>query len=221
MGAVQEPSFRKRTGYHAGLLGGFAAMAAALLIMGNVATRDSILERQKEDLLSTLNQVIPHELYDEGLLDNNLPFNVDNGETLTVYRAVRNESVTAVAYQVIGNGYAGAIDILMGVDAKGKLLGVRVVSHAETPGLGDKIEPEKSDWVFAFDGKSLGDPAEEQWAVRKDGGIFDQFSGATITPRGVVSAVRDGLKFFQRHKGELLARAPVVSTPSADGKQGS
>ncbi len=220
MGAVREPSFRKRTGYHAGLLGGFAAMAAAFLIMGNIATRDSIAERQKEDLLATLNQVIPHELYDEGLLNNTLPFEAGKGETLTVYRAVRNESVTAVAYQVTGNGYAGDIDILMGVDAKGALLGVRVVAHAETPGLGDKIEPEKDDWVFDFNGKSLGDPTEDQWAVKKDGGIFDQFSGATITPRAVVSAVRDGLMFFRKHKGELLARAPVVATPT-EVKQGS
>ena len=82
---------------------------------------------------------------------------------------------------------------------------VRVIKHKETPGLGDKIEPVKSHWIFAFDGKSLGDPPAEKWAVKKDGGVFDQFAGATITPRGVVKAVKGGLDFFDKQRAQLLA----------------
>ena len=218
MSAVPETALRKRIGYHAILLGGFATLAAALLMMGNLATRDSILQRQQEDLLASLNQVIPASLYDEGLLDHNLAFTDGQGTAHTIYRAVRNGQVTAVAYQVIGNGYAGDIALLMGVDGSGRLLGVRVLAHAETPGLGDKIEPEKSHWIDAFVGRSLGDPSEDRWGVRKDGGAFDQFTGATITPRGVVAAIKDGLLFFREHKGELLARLPsiTVSDPKGD-----
>jgi electron transport complex protein RnfG len=105
---------------------------------------------------------------------------------------------------VSGNGYAGAIDCIMGIDRTGKITGVRVIVHKETPGLGDKIEAAKNLWIFAFDGKSLGDPAADKWAVKKDGGVFDQFAGATITPRGVVKAVKGGLEFFDKNRAQLL-----------------
>ena len=93
---------------------------------------------------------------------------------------------------------------MMGMDKDGAVLGVRVVAHAETPGLGDKIERGKSDWILSFDGRSLSNTSSERWRVKKDGGDFDQFAGATITPRAVVHGVESGLKFFQRHKAELL-----------------
>jgi electron transport complex protein RnfG len=105
---------------------------------------------------------------------------------------------------VAGNGYAGRIVCMMGVDKDGHVLGVRIIKHKETPGLGDKIEPDKSDWIHAFEGKFLGDPPAEKFAVKKDGGVFDQFAGATITPRGVVKAVKGGLEFFAREKARLL-----------------
>ena len=92
----------------------------------------------------------------------------------------------------------------MAVDSDGRTLGVRVLKHSETPGLGDKIEVKKVPWVKSFDGKSLVDPALEKWAVKKDGGIFDQFAGATITPRAVVKAVKGGMDFFTAHKAEII-----------------
>ena len=110
-----------------------------------------------------------------------------------------------VAFQMIAKGYGGDIRLLLGVDADGRLLGVRVLSHAETPGLGDKIETAKSGWALGFDGLSLGNPPVDRWKVKKDGGRFDQFSGATITPRAVVAAVRRGLEFFARQKAVILA----------------
>ncbi|MHA5866058.1 electron transport complex subunit RsxG, partial [Pseudomonas aeruginosa] len=103
------------------------------------------------------------------------------------------------------DGYSGAIQLLVGVTAQGRLLGVRVVAHKETPGLGDRIELAKSPWVHGFDGKSLGDPADAGWAVKKDGGTFDQFAGATVTPRAVVRAVHKALRYFDANRERLLA----------------
>jgi electron transport complex protein RnfG len=125
--------------------------------------------------------------------------------------------VEAVVFQVTGYGYAGRILCMMGVDREGRILGVRVLKHAETPGLGDKIEPAKADWIHRFEGKSLGNPPPEQFAVKKDGGVFDQFAGATITPRAVVKAVKGGLEFFTREKSVLLGDSVGAGLPAKDG----
>ncbi|MDD1651077.1 MAG: RnfABCDGE type electron transport complex subunit G, partial [Methylococcaceae bacterium] len=98
----------------------------------------------------------------------------------------------------------GPITLMMGIDKSGTVLGVRVVAHAETPGLGDKIEREKSPWVLAFDQRSLTNTPPERWRVKKDGGDFDQFAGATITPRAVVRGVEAGLQLFRKHRSEWL-----------------
>ena len=127
-----------------------------------------------------------------------------NGAPLTVYRARRDGHVAAVVFKVEGKGYAGPVASMMAVDRDGRIVGVRVVAHKETPGLGDKIEPAKDRWIFAFEGKSLGAPPPEKFAVKKDGGVFDQFAGATITPRAVVNSVKGGLEFFGREKSKLL-----------------
>lgn len=99
----------------------------------------------------------------------------------------------------------------MAVAADGTILGARVLSHTETPGLGDKIEIGKDDWIEAFAGRSLADPGPAGWKVRRDGGVFDQFSGATITPRAVVGTIHRGLTLFDRHRAELLAPLPPRS----------
>jgi len=109
-----------------------------------------------------------------------------------------------VAFETARKGYSGEIRLLLGIDENGKLLGVRVLKHTETPGLGDKIEVNRSDWITRFNGLSLGNPPEAQWAVKKDGGPFDQFAGATITPRAVVNGIRDGLRLFAAHRKTLL-----------------
>ena len=209
MSAVGEPSYRKRIGYQAGLLGGFSTMAAILLISGHEVTREDILARQQEDLKASLSHVIPPGIHDNDLLSGTLSIPLEDGGKRVVYRAMSQNQVTGVAYQVKGLGYAGTIDIIMGVDAEGELLGARVLSHAETPGLGDKIESAKNDWILGFTGLSLVNPDESRWKVKKDGGDFDQFSGATITPRAVVGAIKDGLLFFRDHQDALLS-PPVV-----------
>jgi len=107
-------------------------------------------------------------------------------------------------FKVFGKGYGGEIVVLMAVDKAGTLLGARVLRHTETPGLGDKIEAAKSDWIDGFAGRKLDGT---MWAVKKDGGDFDQFAGATITPRAVVKAVKEGLETFARHRAEILGES--------------
>jgi len=214
MNTVTEPAYRKRLGYQAGLLGGFALLSAALLIIGNLSTHAVIEERLDEDLRSSLERVIPSTLYSNNLLDNPLQVTDAQDRQVLVYRGIRDHQVTAVAFRIFGNGYAGEIELILGLDSDGRILGVRVLSHAETPGLGDKIEDRKSDWILGFNGKSLENTTTAQWHVKKDGGEFDQFTGATITPRGVVKAIHQGLDFYREHRGELLALSHATDKPS-------
>lgn len=213
MNLLSDPGLRTRAGYQAGLLGGFAMAAATLLVWGNLATRDAIEQRRLEDLLASLSQVIPAEIHDNDLLANALDLEDGAGRTIRVYRALRGLDVTGVAFRVRGAGYAGAIELILGVDARGEILGARVLSHSETPGLGDKIEASRDDWILGFNGLSLENPAPDRWAVKKDGGDFDQFTGATITPRAVVKAVKDGLELFGANRDALLASAVIQTTP--------
>jgi len=202
------------------LLGGFSTLATVLLVAGNLVTRESIQERQREDLLSSLRQVVPTSHYSNDLLADPLQLPGPDGNPVTIYRGTRDHAVSALAYQVSEPGYSGEIRLILGLDVKGEILGVRVLSHTETPGLGDNIEVEKSDWILDFNGLSLGHPPREQWKVKKDGGQFDAFSGATITPRTVVKAIEKGLLFFQQHQARLLAPpAPRGMTASRFGEQ--
>ena len=213
MSNVATPGYRKRTGYQAGLLGGFTMIAAAFLVIGDIATRDAIEQRRAEDLLESLGQVIPSAIHDNDLLAHPLSLPLASGETTTVYRALKGHQVTGVAYPVTGKGYAGPIELILGLNARGEILGARVLAHAETPGLGDKIEVDRDDWILGFEGLSLGNPPAQRWAVKKDGGDFDQFSGATITPRAVIGALKEGLEFFRAHKDTLIASAVIQETP--------
>ena len=125
-----------------------------------------------------------------------------------VYTARKSGKVIGWALRMIApNGYSGAIHLLVGVDVNGTVSGVRVISHKETPGLGDPIEAEKSQWIHGFTGKNLSDPSAKGWNVKKDGGVFDQFTGATITPRAVVQAVHNALLYVEQHRAELTLMA--------------
>ncbi|QSA99260.1 electron transport complex subunit RsxG [Methylococcus sp. EFPC2] len=202
-------SLRQRLDYQTYLLAAAGLVAAVLLGFSDLATRGSIELRQQEDLLATLEQVLPPDLHDNDLLGDTRTLTDQAekglGETL-VYVARKDGEPTAVAFKLTATGgYSGPIALVMGIDRNGVILGVRVVVHAETPGLGDKIEKAKSDWILAFAGRSLDNTSPERWRVKKDGGDFDQFAGATITPRAVVGGVQAGLGFFQRHRAELLA----------------
>lgn len=201
---------RPQLQFQAGVLAGFALLAALLLGLADLATRGVIALRLQEDLQANLAQVVPADLHDNNLLEDSVLLdsadaNLGAAQT-QVYLAKKAGAVNAVCFKLIApDGYAGPISLVMGVDRNGEILGVRVIAHVETPGLGDKIEITKSKWALSFDGKSLDNLTVEQWAVKKDGGVFDQFSGATITPRKVVQAIRRGLEFYRAHQAELLA----------------
>lgn len=183
----------------------FVTLAAVFLAVGDLKTRPEIELRRTEDLKAILSQVVSEDLHDNDLTESTLDVTGPDGDTITVYRALHGGDVVAIALPVTGQGYAGAIDIVMGVNAQGEVLGVRVLSHAETPGLGDKIEVAKSDWILGFEGLSFANLAPQLWGVKKDGGTFDQFSGATITPRAVVGAVKHSLNYVQTHHAVLFA----------------
>ena len=207
MSENERVTFRQRLNYHSVLLGGMALLATAILATAHFYTKDEIVARLEDDTKASLSQVVPAELYDNDLLKDTLllaPPNTPATEKKLIYRARKKGEIVAVAYQMMGQGFSGPIQLIMGVDRKGTVLGVRIVSHAETPGLGDKIEAKKSNWILSFTGHSLANPGEDRWKVKKDGGIFDQFSGATITPRAVVKIVELGLELFNANRTELL-----------------
>ncbi len=208
-------TLRAKLSYQGVLLGVAALATSAALALAARATGPAIAEAEARDLQQSLAQVLPGR-YENDLLKDTLVLPGPEGD-LTVYRARRAGQVEAVVFQVIGYGYAGRIVCMMGVDKSGRLLGVRVLKHTETPGLGDKIEPAKSDWIHSFEGKFLGDPPPEKFAVKKDGGVFDQFAGATITPRAVVKAVKGGLELFGREKARLLEEAVGAGLPAKTG----
>ena len=201
---------RPQLRYQTGVLAGFALVAALLLGMADLVTRDVIQLRLEEDLKAKLEEVIPAEMHDNDLLFDTVTLpsaeaNLGASETV-VYLAKKQGETNAVCFKFVApDGYAGAISLVMGIDKNGEILGVRVISHTETPGLGDKIEISKSKWILSFNGKSLENVGYEKWAVKKDNGIFDQFSGATITPRKVVLAIRRGLEFYKANQATLLS----------------
>jgi electron transport complex protein RnfG len=195
-------SFREKIAYQPILLGVFALLASGALAWASSATSDAIAAAEAKDLRDSLAEVLPQGMADNDFLKDTVDLE-KGGKTVTIYRARKDGVVKAALFKVAERGYAGDIQVLMAVDSDGKTLGVRVLKHAETPGLGDKIEVKKDKWIRDFDGKSLGDPTPEKWGVKKDSGIFDQFAGATITPRAVVKAVKGGLEFFAAHKAEI------------------
>jgi electron transport complex protein RnfG len=202
-------TLRPKLEFQTGILAGFALIASILLGVTHCSTEGSIQQRLDEDLKNSLAEVVPTNLYDNDLLQDTLKipsadYNIGASETL-VYRARKAGEITAVAFKFTApDGYSGAIDMIIGIDRDGNVLGVRVLSHKETPGLGDKIELAKSPWILSFNGFSLENLSPEKWAVKKDGGQFDQFAGATITPRKSVQATYRGLQLFKDKKDVLL-----------------
>jgi electron transport complex protein RnfG len=193
---------RGKLSYQGLLLGGVVLITTAVLAFASRLTEADIRAAETRDLKQSLAIVLPGQ-YDNDITKDVLVLPGAEGE-VTVYRARHAGKVDAVVYRVIGHGYAGPIICVMGVSREGKILGVRVLKHSETPGLGDKIDAVKSKWIFSFEGRFLGDPVAEKWGVKKDGGVFDQFAGATITPRGVVKAVKGGLEFFDKQRAQLF-----------------
>ena len=191
------------------VLGLFAIGTVGSVALLQQGTAELIAKAEREAQVRALAEILPAGSYDNHLLDNRIELNaaeLGHRSPQSAYLALKGDQPSALILPVTApDGYSGAIHLLVGIFADGRLAGVRVLGHKETPGLGDKIELAKSDWVRSFEGKSLSDPGEDGWAVKKDRGEFDQFAGATITPRAVVKAVHKALQYFDAHKAELLA----------------
>jgi electron transport complex protein RnfG len=197
-----------RTTVRLALILGVIAAVAAGLIAGTVAlTGERIAAEQRRAELAALAAVLPEGYDNDPLADYVIvraPDALGLAEPVPVLRARRAGAVIGYVLRARApDGYTGPIDLIIGVDAQGRVIGVRVTRHAETPGLGDPIEHTKSPWIDGFRGRGLGDPSESGWAVRADGGEFDQFAGATITPRAVVGAVRRALTWFRDNRADL------------------
>ncbi|WP_394212736.1 electron transport complex subunit RsxG [Enterovibrio calviensis] len=189
-----------------------ALLSTGLVAITNTLTKDTIAEQERLQLLQVLNQVIPKDLHDNALarqctLVTSPALGTD--APMPVYVATKDGQPTALAIEAIApDGYNGAIKVLVGIDTNNTVLGVRVLKHAETPGLGDKIDLNVSDWVLSFSDKPLEGADDKRWAVYKDGGQFDQFTGATITPRAVVNAARKAA-WYAMQNIDTIARQPL------------
>ncbi len=190
-----------------------ALIAGTLITLSDELSRERIAANQRARLLATLHEVIDPALYDNDLEASRRfvrsPDLLGTNEAVEVFIATANgEAVAAVFATVAPRGYNGPINLLVGVTVEGTVTGVRVTRHRETPGLGDAIEIGKSDWIEGFSAASLDAPALADWRVSKDGGYFDSITGATVTPRVIVEAVRNTLIYVRDYGDELFAELP-------------
>lgn len=192
------------------ILAAFSLGFTALMAGTYWLTAEAVHKNEEDARTRLIAQTLPAGSYDNNLLADSIALTLDqsrrlgNDEATTVYQAKQGgKTVAAVLEAIAPDGYAGKIKLLIAVGSDGRALGVRVVSHKETPGLGDYIDAAKSDWILQFDGKSLSTPLAERWKVKKDGGEFDSNAGATITPRAVVKAVKNTLEFVQANPALL------------------
>jgi electron transport complex protein RnfG len=205
------------------ILGSFAVGGAGLVALTHELTNERIAANESAATLRTLADIIPRERMDNDPLEDLIEVSNPDllGSQLTRVYRIRGggEPLAVVLDPVAPDGYGGPIKLLVSVLSDGTLGGVRVLAHRETPGLGDKIEIAKSDWVLHFDGKSLRNPPGVQWKVKRDGGAFDQLTGATITPRAIVRAVKNTL-IFVRQQGAALYNRPAMAA-ATHGKEES
>lgn len=211
------------------LLAGFAVLTALLVAGTHLGTRDRISVAQRMAEQKALLEIVPQKDHDNVMLDDWII--APAGEPLLqlsqdkpIYLARQNGKPSAAVIPVTApDGYSGAIDLIVGVNRDGSVAGVRVLQHRETPGLGDAIDHRKSDWIESFRGKSLKSTPVERWTVTKDGGDFDQFTGATITPRAVVKATARALAYVEEHRNDIFPakREPATVTLADESKNAS
>ncbi len=197
----------------------FAIIGTTLVAVTHHTTAERIAANERQALLRHLHQIAPYTLIDNDLTqETRTLFNAEifgQPETLVYLGRRKGEPVVAIYTPVVPDGYAGPIRLLVAVLYDGTLSGVRVLSHKETPGLGDKMELEKSNWILSFNGRSLDNPPEALWRVQRDGGLFDQFTGATITPRAIVKAVKKTLLYHRHHAADLFPPLSEEVTPAS------
>ncbi|BAW80359.1 RnfABCDGE type electron transport complex subunit G [Candidatus Nitrosoglobus terrae] len=192
------------------LLGLFSIIGIGLVTITEHFTQRKIKSNEQAALRQSIEAILPANSYNNSILTDTLQVTdplLGTKDPVTIYRARQdNRPIAVVLTSIAPDGYNGAIQLLIGIGYDGKLTGVRVMSHHETPGLGDKIEIGKSNWILAFNDRSLHNPMLSNWKVKKDGGTFDQFTGATITPRAIVSAIYNCLQYFKNHREFLFSQ---------------
>jgi electron transport complex protein RnfG len=196
------------------LLGLFAVATTAVIAGTFLNTQSAIEENIRNAEKRALLEIVPRQRHDNSMLDDFMTVNDEQQLGLRsekkLYIAKKSGSVVAIIIPATArDGYTGDIDLIVGINTDGTVAGVRVLSHRETPGLGDKVDYKKSQWVDGFIGRSLLNPLKEQWAVKRDGGEFDQFTGATITPRAVTKAVKQALEYYHSHQGDYISKQNV------------
>ncbi len=196
---------------NAKILALFAIACTAAVGLVHLLTKDRIELQTQQQLIQQLNEIIQVKRHDNEMFRDCIIAPEDNNTDLiidVIYRARLNNEPTAAAIKTVApDGYSGNIELLIAINTDGSVSGVRTLLHKETPGLGDKIELRKSDWITKFSGKKLLDSKDNRWAVVKDGGMFDQFTGATITPRAVVNTVRKAIDYFQANQTRIFTAA--------------
>lgn len=186
----------------------FIALAGTtLLIFTYYMTHNEIAENERAARLHILDSVMPlsynNNFYDDVIRIENTGIS-DRMHPLNVFRARHNDKPIGIVFiPVRAKGYSGNIDLIIGMDFDGTLLGVRALRHKESKGLGDQIDHTKSNWINLFTNLSLTNTPLTDWAVTEDGGKIDQISGATITSRGVIGAVRKSLEYYQTNRDDL------------------
>jgi len=201
---------RKAIEKNAKILTLFAVACTFVVGLVNLLTKDRIEQQEQQQLLSTLSDIINPSRHNNNIYQDCLLLQspeLANNEVQTAYLAKWDKKPIAIAITTTApDGYNGNIDLLIAINVDGSISGVRVLKHNETPGLGDKIELRKSDWINNFSAKKMMSDSDNRWHVVKDGGMFDQFTGATITPRAIVKAVKESVIYFNKNQQSLFAR---------------
>lgn len=197
-----------------------AAICTGLVALTYEMTRDQISANKRAFLERSLSPALAGLEFDNQLLDSVLlipePNALPGKEAAIVYRAWLQGSPVAALFVVTAqDGYSGAIRLLIGIDVHGKVTAVRILEHRETPGLGDGIEAGRSNWIHQFVARSMGNPPATGWAIRRDGGEFEQLTGASVTPRAVIKAIRETLLYFEAHQ-EIIFAAPMPNKESGE-----
>ena len=187
-----------------------AAICTALVALTFALTKDRIVANEKAWLERNLQPALSGLFFDSGVTESKLtilaPHDLPGTDDAIIYRVYAEDAPVAALFVVSArDGYSGPIRLLVGIDVEGTITAVQVLEHRETPGLGDQVESGKSDWLKQFDGRSLINPAPDGWEIKRDGGEFDQLTGASVTPRAVVNAVRETLLYFTANEASVFA----------------
>lgn len=192
------------------------ATVVAVVFIVAVNSQHRIADNERAWFVSRLASLLPATSYDNDLYADRIavrsPDLLGSTAPLNIYRArLRNRPMAAIVTTFAQDGYGGPIQLLVAIDTHGQVLGVDIIKHSETPGIGDGFEPRRSNWLQRLIGHSLSDPTPTQWTIRKDGGQFDQFTGSSVTPRAILKAVRRALEYYSTHSDLVFAAAPPIN----------